>query len=282
MRFKTLLVLILFISVTVAPSAGLADVNGRILAKLTLQVSPLDMSTSKDGRWLYLLTAPGDLLIYSAEGRYNGKIEVGRGFDQVEAGPSENQVYLLNRKEKRLQVVEVSYTFDIDTSQSPFKGPADAPVVIVEFTDFQCPYCARLGATIDQMMKLYPGKLKIVYKSFPLSSHRYSWQAATTAVAANKKGKFWEVYKEIFANYNRLNDAKLKEIRSHFGLETPEFEALMNSPEIRSRVASDRNEGIQLGVHGTPTVFVNGKRLDNKRPEGFKEAIDKALNASGR
>jgi protein-disulfide isomerase len=282
MRFKTLLVLILFISVTVAPSAGLADVNGRILAKLTLQVSPLDMSTSKDGRWLYLLTAPGDLMIYSAEGRYNGKIEVGRGFDQVEAGPSENQVYLLNRKEKRLQVVEVSYTFDIDTSQSPFKGPADAPVVIVEFTDFQCPYCARLGATIDEMMKLYPGKLKIVYKSFPLSSHRYSWQAATTAAAANKKGKFWEVYKEIFANYNRLNDAKLKEIRSHFGLETPEFEALMNSPEIRSRVASDRNEGIQLGVHGTPTVFVNGKRLDNKRPEGFKEAIDKALNASGR
>ena len=137
MRFKTLLVLILFISVTVAPSAGLADVNGRILAKLTLQVSPLDMSTSKDGRWLYLLTAPGDLLIYSAEGRYNGKIEVGRGFDQVEAGPSENQVYLLNRKEKRLQVVEVSYTFDIDTSQSPFKGPADAPVVLAVFSDYQ-------------------------------------------------------------------------------------------------------------------------------------------------
>ena len=137
MRFKTLLVLILFISVTVAPSACLADVNGRILAKLTLQVSPLDMSTSKDGRWLYLLTAPGDLLIYSSDGQYNGKIEVGRGFDQVEAGATEDQVYLLNRKEKRIQVVEVTYTFDIDTTRSPYKGPADAPVVIVEYTDFQ-------------------------------------------------------------------------------------------------------------------------------------------------
>ena len=282
MRFKTLLILILFISATVAPSMGLADVNGRTLAELTLQFSPLDMSTSKDGRWLYLLTAPGDLLIYSAEGRYNGKVEVGRGFDQVEAGSSENQVYLLNRKEKRLQVVEVTYTFDIDTSQSPFKGPTNAPVVIVEYTDFQCPYCARLGSTIDQMMKLYPGKLKIVYKSFPLSSHKYSFQAATIAMAANKKGKFWEVYKEIFANYKRIDEAKLKEIRNHFGLNTPEFEALMNSTEIRSQVASDRNEGIQLGVRGTPTVFINGKRLDNKRPEGFKEAIDNALNASGR
>jgi protein-disulfide isomerase len=282
MRFKTLLILILFISVTVAASAGLADVDGRILAKLTLQVSPLDMSTSKDGRWLYVLTAPGDLLIYTAEGLYNGKIEVGRGFVQVEAGATEDQVYLLNRKEKRLQVIEVAYTFNIDTSQSPSKGPDNAPVVIVEYTDFQCPYCARLGATLDQMMELYPGKIKVVYKNFPLSSHRYSWKAATTAMAANKKGKFWEVYKEIFANYNRINDGKLKEIRNRFGLDTPEFEALMNSPEIRSQVASDRNEGIQLGVQGTPTVFINGKRLNNKRPEGFKAAIDKELKPSGR
>jgi protein-disulfide isomerase len=252
-------------------------VDGRILAKLTLQASPLDMSISKDGRWLYLLTAPGDLLIYSADGRYNGKIEVGRGFEQVEAGATEDQVYLLNRKEKRLQVVEVSYTFDIDTSKSPFKGSEDAPVIIVEYTDFQCPYCARLSATLDQVMKLYPGKLKIVYKSFPLSSHKYSWKAATTAMAAYEKGKFWEVYKEIFANYNRVNDEKLKEIRTHFGLDTPEFETLMNSPEIRSQVASDRNEGIQLGVQGTPTVFINGKRLNNKRPDGFKAAIDREL-----
>lgn len=281
MRSKTLSILILFISLTVAASAGLADVDARILAKLTLQVSPLDMSTSKDGRWLYLLTAPGDLLIYSSEGQYNGKIEVGRGFDQVEAGAREDQVYLLNRKEKRIQVIEVTYRFDIDTSQSPYKGPADAPVVIVEYTDFQCPYCARLGATLDRMMGLYPGKIKVVYKSFPLSSHNYSWQAATTAMAANEKGKFWEVYKEIFTNYNRINEAKLKEIRNRFGLDTPEFEALMNSPEIRSHVASDRNEGIRMGVQGTPTVFINGKRLKNKRPEGFRAAIDQELKALG-
>jgi protein-disulfide isomerase len=281
MRLKTQSILILFIAVTMAASTAIADVDGRILANLTLQASPLDMSTSRDGRWLYLLTAPGDLLIYSSDGQYNGKIEVGRGFDQVEAGATEDQVYLLNRKEKRIQVVEVTYTFDIETSRSPYKGPADAPVVIVEYTDFQCPYCARLGTTVEQMMALYPGKLKIVYKSFPLSSHKYSWQAATTAMAANEKGKFWEVYKEIFANYNRINDAKLKEIRNHFGLDTPEFEALMNSPEIRSRVASDRNEGIQVGVQGTPTVFINGKRLNNKRPDGFKAAIDNELKALG-
>lgn len=282
MRLKTLTILILSISVSLAASTGLADVNGRILAKLTLQETPLDMSTSKDGRWLYLLTAPGDLLIYSADGRYNGKIEVGRGFDRVEAGAREDQVYLLNRREKRIQVVGVAYTFDIDTSQSPYKGPANAPVVIVEYTDFQCPYCARLGATLNQMMQLYPGKIKIVYKSFPLSSHRYSWQAATAAVAANEKGKFWEFYKALFDNYNKINDAKLLEIRKQFGLDTPEFEALMNSSKIRTQVATDRNEGIQIGVQGTPTVFINGKRLNNKRPEGFRAAIDQVLEEAGR
>ena len=132
------------------------------------------------------------------------------------------------------------------------------------------------------MMELYSGKIKVVYKSFPLTSHKYSWQAAATAVAANEKGKFWEVYKDIFANYNRIDEDKLKEIRHRFGLDTPEFMALMNSPEIRSRVVSDRNEGIQVGVQGTPTVFINGKRLDNKRPEGFMAAIDAELKALGK
>jgi protein-disulfide isomerase len=282
MQFKALSILIVLIAVIMAPSAGLADADSRVLGQLTLEVSPLDMSTSKNGKWIYLLTAPGDLLIYSSQGRLNGKIDVGRGFDQVESGATEDQVYLLNRKEKRVQVVEISYTFDIDTSRSPYKGPIDAPVVIVEYTDFQCPYCARLGATLDLMMKLYPGKIKVVYKSFPLSSHKYSWQAATTAMAASQNGKFWEVYKEIFSNYNQITEAKLKEIREHFGLDTPEFDALMNSPEIRSQVASDRNEGIELGVEGTPTVFINGKLLKNKRPDGFKEAIDKALETAGR
>jgi predicted DsbA family dithiol-disulfide isomerase len=277
MRTKTLTILILLISATLAASTSLADVNGRMLAKLTLQETPLDMSMSRDGRWLFLLTDQGHLLIYSTQGQYNGKIEVGLGYDQVEAGAREDQVYLLNCKQKHIEIVQVAFTFDIDTSNSPYRGAADAPVVIVEYTDFQCPYCAHLGGTLDQMMRLYPGKLKIVYKSFPLSSHKYSWQAATAAMAANKKGKFWPFYKELFDNYNKLDDAKLLEIRKHFGFDNPEFEALMNSPEIRTQVAFDRNEGTRLGVHGTPTVFINGKRLLNKRPEGFKAAIEEAL-----
>lgn len=277
MRFKSWLTFLFLILALVPVSTGMADVDGQVVSRLTLAEPTLDMSLSRDGHWLYLLTASGKLLIYSSRGQFNGKIEVGQGIDQVQAGPTEEQVYLLSSKTKSVQVMEVSYTFKIDTSASPFKGPADAPVVIVEYTDFQCPYCARLGSTLDEIMRLYPGKIKIVYKSFPLNSHKYSWQAATAAVAANEKGKFWEFYKLLFDNYSQINDAKIMEIRKMFGFNTPEFEALMNSIEIRARVSNDREEGIRLGVKGTPTVFINGKQLKNKRLEGFKEAIEKEL-----
>ena len=253
------------------------DVDTQIIAKLTLSESPLDISFSKDGKWLYLLTDSGTLLVYTSQGNFNGKLDVGKNIDRIEAGPTAEQIYLLNRKDKSVQVIEVSYTLDIDTSQSPYKGPADAPIVIVEYTDFQCPYCARLGSTLDQVMQLYPGKIKIVYKSFPLNSHKYSWKAATAAVAANEKGKFWEFYKLLFDHYNQINDAKILEIQKLLGLDTPDFNALMNSPKIRGRVAQDREEGLEFGVSGTPTVFINGKRLKNKRPEGFKAAIDAEL-----
>jgi protein-disulfide isomerase len=280
MRLKTLIALILLIAMPACASAAPAKVDWKIQSALQLQEAPVDIQMSRNGEWFYVLTDSGHLLIYSSEGIFNGRIEVGQAFDQVAAGPTEDTLFLSSRRDKRIETIEVSYTLPIDISGSPFRGPADAPVVIVEYTDFQCPYCARLTTILDQMMQLFPDKLKIVYKSFPLSSHKYSWQAATAAMAAQEKGKFWEFYKQLFANYNLLNEAKIKEIRQKLGLDTPDFDVLMNSAPIRSKVASDRQEGINMGVDGTPTVFINGKRLKNKRPEGFTEAIEKVLKAS--
>ncbi len=277
MRLKTLMGLLMTLAIAIPFSTGMADVDWKIKSRLQIDEPPIDMKLSRDGQWFYLLTAPGNLLIYSSQGIFNGKIEVGQGFDHIEAGPTDEEIYLSSRKEKSVQVIEVSYTQDIDTSQSPYKGPVDAPIVIVEYTDFQCPYCARLGDTLDQMMQLYPGKIKVVYKSYPLNSHRYAWLAATAAMAAHEKGKFWEFYKLLFKNYNQLNDAKIAEIRKSFGFDTPQFEALMNSDKIRARVSDDAQEGVRVGVRGTPTVFINGKLLKNKRPDGFKQAIEKEL-----
>jgi protein-disulfide isomerase len=278
MRLKTLFIMFLLVVTAIPASLGSADkIDWSVKSKLQISENPVDMKLSRDGQWFYLLTGSGNLIVYSYQGEFNGKINVGQGFDRIEPGPLEDEVYLMNRSQKSIQLIEISYQRDIDISDSPFKGAADAPVVIVEYTDFQCPYCARLGSTLDQIMQLYPGKLKIVYKSFPLNGHPYAWKAATAAMAAYKKGKFWEFYRLLFENYSTLNDDKIMEIRKKFGFDTPDFDALMNSLEIRAKVAKDRDEGIRLGVQGTPTIFINGKRLRNKRLEGFKAAIDTAL-----
>ena len=280
MRLKTLTSLLLILAAFLPAVSASADNGKNPGSELQLEETPVDMKLSRNGEWLYVLTDSGDLLIYSSRGDFNGKMKVGKQIEQIEAGPSQQVIYLLDRKDKLIRVVDVAYDMSIDISGSPYKGPVNAPVVVVEFTDFQCPYCARLGSTLDEIMRLYPGKIKIVYKSFPLNSHRYSWQAATAAMAAYKKGKFWEFYKLLFDNYNQLNEAKITEIRKVLGLDTPDFQTLMNSVEIRSKVAADREEGIRLGVNGTPTVFINGKRLNNKRLDGFKEAIENDLKAS--
>ena len=254
-----------------------ADVDLKIKSELDFEKPPVDITFSRDGQWLYMLFQDGDLMIYTNQGEMKGKVEVGPGFDKIEPGPFEDEIYLLNRKTRKIKIIEATPSRGIDISASPFKGAADAPVVIVEYTDFQCPYCAKLGGIFSQLLKMYPGKIKIVYKSYPLQSHKFAWKAAANAMAAHQKGKFWEFHDRLFANSKNLDDAKIMEIRKSFGFDTPEFDALIKSAAVRKKVADDLKEGQRNGVRGTPTVFVNGKRLKNKSFKGFTAAIDKEL-----
>lgn len=254
-----------------------ADVDLKIKTELNFEKPPVDIAFSRDGQWLYMLLQDGELQIYTNQGEMTGKVDVGLGFDKIEPGPFEDIIYLLSRKTNKIKIIEAIPTRGIDISTSPFKGAADAPVVIVEYTDFQCPYCAKLGAIFSQVLKKYPGKLKIVYKSYPLQSHQFAWKAAANAMAAHQKGKFWEFHDRLFANSKNLNDEKILEIRKLMGFDTPEFDALIKSAGVRKKVADDRNEGQRNGVRGTPTVFVNGKRLKDKSLKGFTIAIDNEL-----
>ena len=277
MRLMLLLGPLLTLMLVTPASWCHADMDWQTTKNLNLPDKPLEMKFSRDGQWLYLLMDKGVLMIYDSKGPYRGMLEVGRQFDSIEPGPHENEIYLMNRRGKQIQVIEVSHVWQIDTSQSPFKGPSNAPVEIVEYTDFQCPYCARLVKIFKELMILYPGKLKIVYKSFPLGNHPFAYRAATAAMAAHQKGQFWGFHDRLFENYKDLNEAKLDVLRKQFGFDTPQFTALMNRPDIRAQVAKDRNEGLRNGVQGTPTIFINGKRLKDKRLPGFRAAIEKEL-----
>ena len=124
--------------------------------------------------------------------------------------------------------------------------------------------------------------MKLVFKNFPLRNHKFAWPAAMAALAANKQGKFWELHDQLYENYNRLSDQKIKEIAQQVGLDMEKFDKDIRAPELKAIVERDFQEGARVGVRGIPTIFVNGRQLKNRSFEGFQAAIEKELAREGR
>ena len=134
---------------------------------------------------------------------------------------------------------------------------------------------------LGQVLEKYPKDVKVVFKNFPLRSHRYALEAAAAALAAGSQGKFWEFHDRLFENYNRLNDQKIREIALLLNLDEAEFNTKMRDPEIQQRIRQDILDGRQAGVNSTPSVFINGRLLRNRSFAGFQAAIDKELQRIG-
>ncbi len=132
------------------------------------------------------------------------------------------------------------------------------------------------------MLDRYPGKVKLVFKEFPLRNHRYARKAAAAALAANQQGKFWEYQEELFKNFNRLSDQKIQEIATQLGLDEERFRKDMNDPRIMAKIDKDIEDGNKAGVRGTPTIFINGRVLRQRSLEGFQAIIDKELEKTAK
>jgi protein-disulfide isomerase len=130
---------------------------------------------------------------------------------------------------------------------------------------------------LEQLLKKYPAKVKLVFKNFPIRSHKYAVKAAVAALAAEPLGKFWEFHDMLFSNYNRLNDQKIQEIVDLLSLDEIKFKEQQKNPNITKRIRQDYEEGIRLGVRGTPTLFINGKKLRDRGMKSMEAAIEKEL-----
>ncbi|MFN0062437.1 MAG: DsbA family protein [Myxococcaceae bacterium] len=161
----------------------------------------------------------------------------------------------------------------------PAKGPESAKVTLVEFSDFECPFCSRAKDTVDQVMAAYPGKVRLVFRQFPLRRiHPNAAKAAEAALCANEQGKFWEYHDVLFANQKALDMASLKQHATTVGLEAGAFGGCLDSGKFAKQVETDEKEGAALGVQGTPAFFVNGVALTGAVPlEDFKRQIDAEL-----
>jgi protein-disulfide isomerase len=164
----------------------------------------------------------------------------------------------------------------------PSKGPADAPIVIVEFSDFQCPYCQRAYPTVAQVLNTYGNKVRFVYRHYPLPNHPDARPAAEASACADEQGKFWPFHDQLFANTARLSAPDLREHAKAAGLDAAQFAACVDSRRFRTKVETDVKEADDAGVSGTPAFFINGRPLEGAQPfEAFKQIIDDELVRTG-
>lgn len=257
--------------------AAHGEIETRLINTVTLEKGLVDVALSMDGKTLYGLTDKGQLVIYDSTGALQGRMDVEPGFDTLRLGKNEDMVYLANTAQGVVKTVEVSFIHDIPMDGSPFKGPSDAPAVLVMFMDFQCPYCVRLHSMVEKVQKEYPKDLKVVLKHFPLSSHKFSMKAAQASMAAMDQGKFWDYFDKVSADYRNLSDKKLDEFRDDLSLDKKRFKAAMNSPAIIGKINRDKQDGVAIGVRATPTAFINGRKVKSLNEQGLKQAIDAVL-----
>jgi protein-disulfide isomerase len=150
----------------------------------------------------------------------------------------------------------------IPTEGAPVLGPAAAPVTIVEFSDFQCPYCVAAVPQIQALMKEFPTQVKLVFKQYPLDNHSQAAFAATAALAAQNQGKFWQMHDALFAHHSDLSEPNVLTLAKGLGLDMQRFQTDLKSPAVEQIVKRDVADGDRAGVPGTPTLYIDGQRFN--------------------
>ena len=157
----------------------------------------------------------------------------------------------------------------IDVSDSPTKGPATAPITVVEWADFECPFCKRAYPVLDQMIDRYPGKIRLVYKVYPLSMHPHAEPAARAAIAAGDQGQCWEMHHLLFEHAPALEEADLEKYAKQLGLDVAKFKADMASEATTKKIEKDKKDAEALGFQGTPLIYIDGREFE---PHGDLQA----------
>jgi protein-disulfide isomerase len=171
----------------------------------------------------------------------------------------------------------------VSAAKGATKGQPNAPIEMIEFSDFQCPYCQRAHATVEQVLANYGDRIKFVYRHYPVQGHPNAKPAAEASECAKEQGKFWPFHDRLFANTSKLSDADLKDHAAAVGVNTAAFNACVDSHKYRSVVEADARDGDAVGVNGTPAFYINGRMISGAQPfEVFKKVIDDELQRKTR
>lgn len=190
----------------------------------------------------------------------------------------EQQLATRLKDEAKIKVYIEPPRTKVATGDSPRRGPDGALVKIIEFSDYQCPFCQRARATVKQIIDTYGDKVQYVFRDFPLSFHDNAFKAHEAAHCAGEQGKYWEMNDLLFQSQSQLGVDDLKKYAQKLGLKAEQFNSCLDQGKFAARVRKDQSEGQSAGVSGTPAFFVNGIPLSGARPfEQFKKLIDDEL-----
>lgn len=170
--------------------------------------------------------------------------------------------------------------YDIPTDGFPSIGPADAPITLVEFSDYQCPYCQRWYEQVYQpLMDAYPGKIRLVYRNLPLTQiHPQAMSAAEAALCAGDQNAYWDFHNQLFENFDALGEDLYASLAADLGLDAAAFETCMSGRKHQAAIQSDMQFALELGVQSTPTFFINGLAVVGAQPLSvFQQVIDREL-----
>ncbi|MEO6954817.1 MAG: thioredoxin domain-containing protein, partial [Polyangia bacterium] len=205
-------------------------------------------------------TKPADLY---AELTKNGK-------EKIEAGPA--------APSQAAAAPDANVVYKALVEDAPVHGAKNAKVTIVEWSDFQCPFCGRAEPTVAKVLETYPNDVRVAFKQLPLPFHNNAHAAAEAALAAKAQGKFWEMHAKMFANQTALDRPSLEKYAAEIGLDVAKFKADLDSGKWKKKVDEELAEGNKIGARGTPTFFINGKSLVGAQPfEAFKTKIDEEI-----
>ena len=239
--------------------------------------APIDTAITPDGKWTFVLTKSSKIHIYDYAGNLNDTIPVTPDIDQIAITGTGERLIISSKSTKRVQQLNITFVAAFNKDGAPTLGLAEAPVEIVIFSDFQCPYCAKIGALLEYALEQNPETVHIVFKQFPLPFHEHARNAAVASLAAQNQGKFWEMHDLLFQNGKELTDSKIEALAMKAGLDMKTFKADLKDVLLFQRVEMEIMEGKQNGVHGTPTIFVNGRPLQERSPQGIQMLINKEL-----
>ncbi len=241
----------------------------------------LSMVNSLDGKYVFLLNDKQQVQVFSSQGQLQGNIPVEEGVSAIDISPQGETLYLINNSGQSFTSVAVSFIVDVDVAGSPFKGPADAPVTLTLFTDFECPYCRQIIPLLEEVLQKNPKTVKLSFKNLPLKFHKQAEPSAKAALAAHEQGKFWPFHDRLFAE-QKISEDLIKKIAQDIKLDMAQFEKDRESPQVQSKLQKDILDAQTAGVTGTPTVFINGRTPRQRTPDGFQAIIDDELEKLGK